>query len=66
MNSSIKNQLHAKFAGLASSAAGKLSFKERDVSFLHIFCLLILTEAFNLFVAVYRTIQTTNKCQHSY
>ena len=33
MSSSVKNRLFAKFAGLADSAAGKLSFEERDVSF---------------------------------
>ena len=37
MYSSFQNRLFAKFAGLTGSAAGKLSFRERDVSFFRIF-----------------------------
>jgi len=37
MHSSVQKRLHAKFAGHTLSEAGKLSFKERDVSFFRIF-----------------------------
>jgi len=37
IHSIVQNRLFAKFAGFAGDAAGKLSFKERDVSFFHIF-----------------------------
>ena len=37
MQLSVQKRLFAKFAGFAGCAAGKLSFKERDVSFFHIF-----------------------------
>ena len=37
MHSSVQKPVFAKFAGLAGIAAGKLSFKERDVSFFSIF-----------------------------
>ena len=33
----VQNRLFAKFADLAGGAVGKLSFKERDVSFFRIF-----------------------------
>ena len=37
MHSSVQNRLFAKFADLAGGVVGKLSFKERDVSFFRIF-----------------------------
>ena len=56
MLKSAKKRLIAKFAGLARSAAGKLSFKERDVSFFLTFSLANPYYEFNLFLAIYRTI----------
>ena len=37
IHSIVQNRLFAKFAGFEWYAAGKLSFKERDVSFFRIF-----------------------------
>jgi hypothetical protein len=66
MLKSVKNRLIAKFAGLARSAAGKLSFKESDVSFFPTYSLANPYYEFNLFLFIYRTIRATIKCQHSY
>lgn len=56
----FKTGFFTKFAGLAWSAAGKLSFKERDVSLFRIFSFVNPEYVFNLFVINYRTIQTIN------
>jgi len=58
MHSSVENRLFAKFAGHTLSEAGKLSFKERDVSYF--FVLPILSNSVSAFAhatATYRTIK---------
>jgi len=58
MHSSDENRLFAKFADHTLSEAGKLSFKERDVSYF--FVLPILSNSVSAFAhatAIYRTIK---------
>ena len=58
MHSSVENRLFAKFAGHTLSEAGKLSFKERDVSYF--FVLPILSNSVSAFAhatTTYRTIK---------
>ncbi|OHB61706.1 MAG: hypothetical protein A2168_00660 [Planctomycetes bacterium RBG_13_50_24] len=61
MHFSVENGLFAKFADHALSEAGKLSFKERDVSYF--FVLAILSNSVSA-TAAYRTIKTIIKCHH--
>lgn len=60
-----KKLFHAKFADHTLSEAGKLSFKERDVSYFFVFPTLSNSVfVFSYSIATYRTNQTTIKCQH--
>ena len=65
MHLSVENGLFAKFADHTLSEAGKLSFKERDVSYF--FVLATLSNSVSAFahaIAAYRTIKTIIKCHH--